>query len=49
LKRYPAGFMKKHGPKNLVLANAYISKTAKGPTLTYSPTLTAEKVSDSIL
>jgi hypothetical protein len=49
LKRYPSGFVKKHSPKNLVLANAYISKTAKGPALTYSPTLTAEKASDSIL
>ena len=49
LKRYPAGFVKKHGSKNLVLANAYISKTAKGPALTYSPTLIAEKASDSIL
>ena len=38
LNRYPAGFVKKHGPKNLVLANAYISKTAKGNTLAYSPT-----------
>jgi len=49
LKRYPACFVKKHGSKNLVLANAYISKTAKGPALTYSPTLIAEKASDSIL
>jgi hypothetical protein len=49
LKRYPTGFVKKYSPKNLVLANAYISKTAKGAALTYSPTLTAEKVSDSIL
>ena len=49
LKRYPAGFVKKHSPKNLVIANAYISKTAKGPALTYSPTLIAEKSSDSIL
>ena len=49
LKRYPAGFVKKHSPKNLVLANAYISKTAKGAAQTYSPTLIAEKVSDSIL
>ncbi|MCX6853307.1 MAG: hypothetical protein NTV80_00205 [Verrucomicrobia bacterium] len=49
LKRYPAGFLKKHGPKNLVLANAYISKTAKGTTPAYSPTFIAEKSSDSIL
>ncbi len=49
LKRYPSGFVKKHSPKNLVLANAYISKSAKGPAATYSPTLTAEKASDSIL
>ncbi len=49
LKSYPSGFVKKHGPKNLVLANAFISKTAKGPALTYSPTLIAEKASDSIL
>jgi hypothetical protein len=49
LKRYPAGFVKKHSPKNLVLANAYISKTAKGAAQTYSPTLISEKVSDSIL
>ncbi len=49
LNRYPVGFVKKHGPKNLVLANAYISKTAKGNTLAYSPTFIAEKTSDSIL
>ena len=49
LKRYPAGFVNKHGPKNLVLANAFVSKTAKGTTLTYSPTFIAEKTSDSIL
>ena len=28
LKRYPAGFVKKHGSKNLVLANAYVSAEA---------------------
>jgi hypothetical protein len=49
LKHYPAGFVKKNSPKNLVLANAYISKTATGAALTYSPTLIAEKVSNSIL
>jgi hypothetical protein len=49
LKRYPSGFVKKHGPKNLTLANAYISKTAKGAALSYSPTLMAETASDSIL
>ena len=49
LKRYPAGFLRKYGPKNLVLANAYISKTAKGATLAYSPTFIAEKTSDSFL
>jgi len=48
-KRYPAGFIKAHGPKNLVLANAYISKTAKGTTANYSPTFILEKASDSIL
>lgn len=49
LKRYPKGFLQKYGPKNLVLANAYISKTAKGTTPVYSPTFIAEKTSDSIL
>lgn len=29
-KRFPAGFFKKHGSKNLVLANAYVSKHGKG-------------------
>jgi hypothetical protein len=49
LKRYPAGFLKKHGPKNLVLANAFNSKVAKGNTPAYSPTFIAEKASDSLL
>jgi hypothetical protein len=49
LKRYPAGFIQKHGPKNLVLANAYISKTAKGAAVTYSPTFITDSASDSIL
>ena len=49
LRRYPAGFVKKHGAKNLVLANAYVSKAAKGTTPAYSPTFIAEKASDSIL
>lgn len=49
LKRYPAGFVKKHGSKNLFLANAYISKSAKGPAATYSPTFITDRASDSIL
>ncbi len=49
LKRYPAGFVKKHGPRNLVVANAYISKTANVAALAYSPTFIAETTSDSIL
>ena len=49
LKRYPAEFIQKHGPKNLVLANAYISKSAKGLALTYSPTFVSDRASDSIL
>ena len=49
LRRYPTGFVKKHSPKNLVLANTCISKTAKGQALTYSPTFIAEKATDSIL
>jgi hypothetical protein len=49
LKRYPAGFMQKHGSKNLVLANAYISKTAKGQAVPYSPTFISDRASDSIL
>jgi len=48
-KRFPAGFFKKHGSKNLVLANAYVSKTWKGPGVPYSPTTIAEKRSNSIL
>lgn len=48
-KRFPAGFFKKHGSKNLVLANAYVSKTWKGPGIPYSPTTIAEKRSYSIL
>lgn len=49
LKRYPAGFLKKHGPRNLVLANAFISKADKSNTPAYSPTFIAEKSSDSLL
>jgi hypothetical protein len=49
LKRYPAEFIQKHGPKNLVLANAYISKSAKDAALTYSPTFVSDRASDSIL
>jgi hypothetical protein len=49
LKRYPAGFIQKHGSKNLVLANAYISKTAKGQAAAYSPTFISDRASDSIL
>ncbi|MEY4482848.1 MAG: hypothetical protein RL693_300 [Verrucomicrobiota bacterium] len=49
LKRYPKGFLQKYSPKNLVLANAYISKTAKSSTPAYSPTFIADKTSDSIL
>jgi hypothetical protein len=49
LNRYPAGFIQKHGPKNLVLANAYVSKTAKGAAVTYSPTFITDSASDSIL
>ena len=49
LKRYPAGFLQKHSPGNLVLANAYISRAAKVTAPPYSPTFIAEKSSDSIL
>ena len=49
LKRYPAGFVKKHGSKNLLLANAYVSKAAKGNTPAYSPTFIAERSSGSLL
>jgi hypothetical protein len=49
LKRYPAGFLKNHGTKNLVLANAFISKSAKGPAASYSPTFITDRASDSIL
>ena len=48
-KRFPAGFFKKHGSKNLVLANSYVSKTWKGPGVPYSPTTIAEIRSNSIL
>ncbi len=49
LKRYPAGFLKTHGSRNLVLANAYIPKNAKGSGTAYSPAFIAEKRSASIL
>jgi len=49
LKRYPAGFVKKHGSKHLVLANAYISTAAQGAASAYSPTFISERASDSIL
>ena len=49
LKRYPSGFIQKHGSRNLFLANAYVSKTWKGTGVPYSPTFIAEKSSDSIL
>jgi len=48
LKRYPAGFLKKYGSKNFVLANAYISKANKGTPTPYSPTFIADKNSGSI-
>ena len=43
LRRYPAGFLQKHGARNLVLANAYIPKTWKGTGTPYSPAFIAEK------
>ena len=49
LKRYPAGFLKRHGSRYLVLANAYIPKTWKGPGVLYSPAFIVEKRSASIL
>lgn len=49
LKRYPKEFIKKHGCRNLVLANAYVSKAWKGTGMPYSPAFIAEKKSDSIL
>ena len=49
LKRYPAGFIQKHGPKNLVLANAYTSRSAKGAAATYSPTFINDRATDAIL
>ena len=49
LKRYPAGFVQKHGPKHLMLANAFHSKTAQGTAALYSPTFIADKNSGSIL
>jgi hypothetical protein len=49
LKRYPAGFIQKHGPKNLVLANAYTSRSAKGAAATYSPTFINDRTTDAIL
>ncbi|MCY2942857.1 MAG: hypothetical protein NTV50_14475, partial [Planctomycetota bacterium] len=48
-KRFPAGFFKKHGSKNLVLANSYVSKTWKGSGVPYSPPTISEKRSNSIL
>jgi len=48
-KRFPAGFFKKHGSKNLVLANYYVSKTWKGSGVPYSAPTIAEKRSNSIL
>jgi hypothetical protein len=48
LKRYPEGFLRKFGSKNLVLANAYISKASKRALTPYSPTFIAHKNSSSI-
>ena len=48
LKKYPAGFLKKYGSKNFVLANAYISKANKRSPTAYSPTFIADKNSASI-
>ena len=48
LKRYPEGFLKKFGSKNLVLANAFISKASKGAATPYSPTFIVHKNSGSI-
>ena len=49
LKRYPAGFLQKHGPNHLMQANAFHSKTAQGAAVLYTPTLIADKNSGSIL
>ena len=49
LKRYPAGFIKKYGPKNVVLSNAYITGSAKGSATPYSPTFISEPSSSSLL
>ena len=48
-KRYPTGFIQKHGSQNLVLANAYVSKTWKGTGVPYSPAFIPEQSSASIL
>ena len=49
LKRYPSGFLKRHGSRNFVLANAYVPKTWKGPGAPYSPMFIVERPSASIL
>jgi hypothetical protein len=48
-KRYPAGFIKHYGSRNLVLANSYLTKTRTGTALPYSPPTIPDKRSGSIL
>ncbi|WP_309717921.1 hypothetical protein [Armatimonas sp.] len=49
LKRYPVGFLKTHGSRNLVLASAYVAKNGNGSGTAYSPAFIAEKASASLL
>jgi len=48
LKRYPAGFLKHHGPRNLVLAESFLPKRSAAGVTPTSPSSFEFKASDAI-
>ncbi|TSA33040.1 MAG: hypothetical protein D4R66_05200 [Opitutales bacterium] len=48
LKRYPAGFLKHHGPRNLVLAESFLSKRPVSGVTPTSPSSFEFKAADAI-
>ena len=48
LKRYPAGFLKHHGPRNLVLAEAFLPKRSAAGVTPLSPSSFEFKAADAI-
>ncbi len=49
LKRYPAGFVKQHSWKNIVLGDGFLYKGYKGTARPYTSTFIADFASDSLL